>query len=293
MDDELRPLATVLAKPEPPREVELRSRNRLLARMGESPRRRYGWLLPGFGMAAAAAVIALVVGVAVVGTTSAPGSGREVLLVAATSAESAPEGSGKYWYTRAEAEGSDLVVENWVSRDGGRWSKGTPANPHEVGPDRPQLFVLGDAELTWEELQALPADPGRLTTWIRETHEREELTPAAAEELEDLGMTAADQERFAVVHRLAALITSMPAPSDVRAAAFRALADLPGVENRGAVEGGEALSIPTKVGEINLVVDPETSRVSRANVVQGNDGSSLGSRSSYRLTAEWTDHLPR
>ncbi|TDD08681.1 hypothetical protein E1292_11115 [Nonomuraea deserti] len=292
MDDDLRPIATLLAKPEPPREVELCSRNRLLARMGARPRRRFGWLVPGFGMVAAA-VLALVVGVTMVGTTSAPGSGREVLLVAATSAERSPEDPGRYWYTRAEADHSELVMENWVSRDGRRWSRGTPANPDKVGPGHPRPFVMGDVELTWDELQALPADPERLTAWIRDTHEPEDH-PAAVEELEDLGVTAADEERSDVVHGLAALITSMPAPSDVRAAAFRALADLPGVESRGAVEGGEALSIPTSWGsEIKLVVDPETSRVSRANVVVGNDGSVLGGRTGYRLTSEWTNQLSR
>ncbi|MEZ7125070.1 hypothetical protein ACBR40_07015 [Nonomuraea sp. AD125B] len=81
----------------------------------------------------------------------------------------------------------------------------------------------------------------------------------------------------------------------MRSAAFRALAELPGVRRLGAVEGGEELLIQSGRHERRLVVDPETSQVIRTNWLPTATGGSMGMNSGFfiKLTTGWTDELPR
>ncbi|MER5425234.1 hypothetical protein [Streptosporangium roseum] len=63
-------------------------------------------------------------------------------------------------------------------------------------------------------------------------------------------------------------------------AAFEALAATSGVKNAGPVEGGQELLIPLAVSlEIRMVVDPETARVARANILLTAEGGSAMSNS--------------
>ncbi|GAA1722827.1 hypothetical protein [Nonomuraea bangladeshensis] len=84
-------------------------------------------------------------------------------------------------------------------------------------------------------------------------------------------------------------------PAEVRSAAFRALAELPGVRRLGAIEGGEELLIQSGRHESRLVVDPETSQVIRTSYLPTATGGSMGTKRDLfiKLTTGWTDELPR
>ncbi|MFI7640672.1 CU044_5270 family protein [Nonomuraea sp. NPDC049400] len=290
---DLEELSALLAKPEPSAEMAARSRRRLQDRARGRARRRIGWLAPGVALAAAAAVTAVVVSTGAattagtaartVTTAGAPGSAKEILLVAAASAERAPQTSGTYWHvTRVFLDTDIPPMESWTQRDGRRWARNEPGNPSgAVVADGIPLMLKG-AEVSFEELERLPTDPEALKAWIAERKGR------------DRDMSASEL-RGDPLFPLVSLIMELPVPSEVRSAAFRALATLPGVESAGAVEGGQELRIPDPDGgrEIKLVVDPEAARVTRTNLLLGNNGSVGWAPKFISVTTEWTDQLPQ
>jgi hypothetical protein len=91
---------------------------------------------------------------------------------------------------------------------------------------------------------------------------------------------------------LSGLLWSKPSPPAVRAAAYRALADLPEVRylgRRSDARGrsGEAFTYPLSTGvQRTLIIDPATSQV-----LEGTDGGHPG-RSEIVLNAGWTDQAP-
>ncbi|MEV0233374.1 CU044_5270 family protein [Nonomuraea sp. NPDC050786] len=292
--NDLEELAALLAKPEPSAETAARSRSRLHGRTRGRARRRIGWLAPATALAAAAAVTAVVVStgatttggtVAVTATTAgASASAREILLVAAASAARTPQGSGTYWHVKREWLNMDVPpIESWTGRDGKRWSKNQPEDPPgAVVRDQASWFMLKGAKASFEDLESLPTDPEALKAWIAERKGRES----------DMSLS---EQRDEPVYPLIALITELPVPSKVRSAAFQALAALPGVQNAGAVEGGQELRISDPDGhrEIKLVIDPETSRVTRTNLLLGDDGSLGMSKGLISVTTDWTDQVPQ
>ncbi|MBB4920713.1 CU044_5270 family protein [Streptosporangium saharense] len=275
--DDLDSIATLLAKPEPSREVLLRSRGRLEARMAGRGRRRTGWLVPVVALATAAAAV-----VAVITVSPADLSGRDVLLMAAVSAERTPQGSGTYWHVSSSHETPGLPpMESWISRDGRRWTRGMPMDPPKAVIPDPRPLMLKGTEVSFEDLAGLPTDPEALKTWIAKR--RGNPNDMSRSEL-----------RGEPLFPLISLITELPTPPEVRSAAFRALATTPGVRNTGTVEGGQELVIPDPDGwETRLVVDPETAQVKRTNFPLGGDGSLTWSKDSISLTTEWTNRLPR
>ncbi|WP_043636517.1 CU044_5270 family protein [Nonomuraea candida] len=274
------------------------ARERLLAVMARQPaprRSRRTLTMRVTGLAAAAAVAAAAVVIATgpaalpVKPPAAAGdvlpltSARNVLLVAADSAERAPQGSGTYWHIKRESEdGRRFWGESWTTRDGQRWSRGEPGNGPGVVKEPSGTFWLGPAdsgtEVTMDELEALPTDPEAL---------RQKVT--AMQQGGPVG------EHDVALLPLASLIAELPAPADVRSAAFRALAGLPGVRRTGAVDGGEELLIQNGRHESRLVVDPETSRVIRTSWIPTATGGLMGTNRGLliKLTTGWTDELPR
>ena len=87
---------------------------------------------------------------------------------------------------------------------------------------------------------------------------------------------------------LISLQYQIPAPPKVRAAAFLALAGLPGVKSLGPVKGGVGLRINPPgafaYGGMKLVVDPATSLVRSETV---------GDAVTVIKKAQWTNRLPR
>ncbi|MCP2353396.1 hypothetical protein HD597_000416 [Nonomuraea thailandensis] len=231
-------------------------------------------------MAVAAAVAVAVIVTSLSPPAAVPVSGRDVLLMAATSAEHIPQGTGTYWHITRTFQGPDgpQVQESWTTRDGHRWSR--DAAPGAVVED-PAPFRLMGAEIGFEELEGLPSDPEELKARI------------AGRPRNDNAMMPADRQGK-LVTPLITLITDLPTPAQVRSAAFEALAATPGVKNAGPVEGGQELLIPLSESlEIRMVVDPEAARVARANILLTAEGGAVLSRSYISVTTEWTDELPR
>ncbi|ACZ83880.1 CU044_5270 family protein [Streptosporangium roseum] len=281
--DDLDTLATLLTKSEPSTEAITRSRSRLQDRIRGRARRRIGWLMPGVGLATAAAAVVAVIATGVTTPAVAPVSGREVLLMAAAGAERTPQGSGTYWYVRSEWSDPEIpAMESWTMRDGRRWTKGEPGDPPGVAVPASLSLNLKGAEVSFEDLEGLPTDPEALKAWITERKGR----------ANDMSRS---EQRGDPLFPLLSLISELPTPSEVRSAAFRALATTPGVESGGAVEGGQELLIPDPDGgrEIKLVVDPETARVTRTNVLLAGDGSTASTDEFISVTTDWTDQPPR
>ncbi|SNT64973.1 hypothetical protein SAMN05216276_11502 [Streptosporangium subroseum] len=307
--DDLHEIGTLLAKPEPSRDVIDRRRHQLQNAMRRTPvrRRRIGWLAGGLTLTAVAAAVAVVVASGATLPTGSPGgppvaaqqqSARQVLLVAAATAERIPEGSGKYWHvtvTRKDDNGRVFEKrreEYWFQRDGQTWIRGLGLKgegkiQHFTGP---QPFRLGPLETSFEKLRKLPADPAALQAALRieitDGVRRGDIRTSAGE-------PSADDRNDFVFEALTSLISQVPVSSEVRAAAFRAIASLPNVQSLGAVEGGHGLQVSLSSEQVRLVVDPETSWVRDTNFYVPQGGGRLflmdGTAS---IVAEWTDHLP-
>lgn len=284
--NDLEEVAALLAKSEPSAEAVARSRNRLEQRArGSRARRRVGWFVPGVALVAAGAAAAVVFATGAPTNDGAPVTGKEVLLMAAVSAERTPQDAGTYWHVTLRWDRPDIPpMESWTTRDGKRWTKGEPGNPPDAVVPAPawKTLRLKGAEVSFEDLQRLPTDPEALKAWI-------------AERKGDEKDMAASEIQGKPTFTLLSLITELPAPAKVRSAAFRALATTPGVENAGTVEGGTQLRFPDPDGgekSIELVVDPEKAQVARANLVLGGDGDVMFTDQFISVTTEWTDHLP-
>jgi hypothetical protein len=333
--DELRMIGTMLAPPDPPEDVVERGRQALVLRTSRPARRRSTRLLAGAGLtvaAAAAAVVAVVVaqsGGPTPTTTGPPPlarpsaqrsaskapldvrtlSGRQVLLAAATTAAAAPERTGRYWHVRhhflSTVDPDAGVGEQWTSTDGASWARlaSQPVERRTYGDG----FVLAHDQLTLAQLRALPTDPAGLARFVRDsyTHTRYAVMisrdyhtgttgPRVRVKVDPLEAYLVPSESAIQLTRL---LYDLPAPAGVRAAAFGALAAMPGVRNLGPVAGGVSLRIalpppmrgkygahpPAGLDRYDMVVDPATATIRSVTNYQGTDRI---------LVAEWTDTAP-
>jgi hypothetical protein len=219
---------------------------------------------------------------------------QQMLLTAAASAQRAPAGSGSYWYVRVRAatgNGNKLyLAESWTKRDGQTWIRdqkgGTPIelprSPATLGP-----FFLGGRELTFRQLQHLPADPAALTRWI--------VTNAARHGGKTGGPAPSKaQEREDIFDSLDSLLSELPATPQVRAAAFRALAALPGVTSLGQAGGGQGVRFTLLGGQqATLVIDPASGQIRATNFFVDNQGAEFWQKiPNATITGRWTDTLP-
>lgn len=308
MDEDLRTVATMLAASEPTADAIDRSRRRLRERMRRPSRRTARWAT-GVGLTAAAAASAIVVTVVVAAppadrparhgtpTHAAPMSGRQVLLAAATGAERTPATSGTYWHVNMViADGRGQVAnrsDTWTSRDGTEsWKRDVTTGYRIVRRPTPVRYRVALREMTAAQLEKLPTDPVRLRAWMAYAAAHSDIeTPD--------GPPNRYMQRDAVVHSLAALLSGLPAPPKVRAAAFRALASFPGVVSLGPVDGGQAIRFPAVVAlpgqEPRMVIDPATGQVGNTNFFTGGDGAEhwVKSGSKATIVGEWTNARPR
>lgn len=285
-------------------------------------RRRPSWRL-AFS-AAVATTAAAAIGFAFVQLASTPGvpppsdepgapdgvelsAGHQILLAAAETAREQPADVGEYWYVEEEIDLVDpaglnpQTLEIWTAADGRQWTRNRccpDVNETNVGPG----FSFASSVLTLEELQSLPTDGEQLKAWITESFAasarepvRDPDAPAEAprESTEEPQVT-----EDAVAFALTDLLSRVPAPPDVRAAAFRALATMPDVTSLGDMDGGEGLRIaieppaadkfpdgevPEGADNITVVIDPETSQLLSFTNYQG----------TTRIhAAQWTDQRP-
>ncbi|SBT38840.1 CU044_5270 family protein [Micromonospora narathiwatensis] len=244
-------------------------------------------------LAAAAAVVVIGVGGsggsggAADGPATAASSGQQILLAAATTAEQAPATSGAYWYLRTTS--TDTEWESWTGRDGRTWVRGAKTGGDVIALSWAASFRLGGPEVSLAQLQQLPTEPAALKHWITESVRSSDVRTSA-------GRPDAAMREQMVFDGLLALLAQLPAPPEVRAAAFRAVAAYPEVTSTGATDGGRGLLIRLNGETVaRLVVDPTTSRIRKTNFFVTADGARMSTPGDamFTLTAEWTDRLPR
>lgn len=290
-------------------------------------RRRAGLLAGGLGLTATAVAAVIVVasagpvvpgGTAPIGHHGAAGqsAAQRFLLDAAATAAARPEGSGTYWYVRQTSSlGSRETEESWTTRNGHTSWMRAPRETHDRiirwptpqagwslvnGPMGPVIpfppllplfsFPLHDlrkhifkhvrgehpssGRLDWVsfgQLQGLPTSPAALKARLTALTRKPAMLTGPA----------------AVFEALINLVTELPAPPQVRAAAFQALATLPIVIRVVTVNGHPGLRMSTSrfswLRSATLVVDPATSQVQA--VVDAEGGS-------MSITAGWVNRLP-
>lgn len=277
---DLETLRTALLPDEPSQDVVDRSRHRLQNRM-LGRRRRIRPLAIGAGLVATAAVAA---GVVVVTRPAAPvetppqavapvETGPAVLLAAARVAEHAQVGTGKYWHSTTKV--GKATWEYWTTKDGQEWYRGENTHGKAVLMPRPRpIRINGDDDVTLGTILALPPDPAALRNWLSEGLTRHGLP--------------ANQLGFAVLGGLIDLVSTVPSPPAVRAAAFRAIAAYPGVH---ALDD-RSVHLP---GGGKLVVDPATGQVDSSSVFLDWNGKPIRNANgdTYAVSGEWTDDLPK
>ena len=91
-----------------------------------------------------------------------------------------------------------------------------------------------------------------------------------------------------------AVLSELPAPPQVRAAAFRALAALPGVTSLGQVGGGQGVRFTLLGGEqANLIIDPASGQIRATNFFVDNQGATFWQQiPNATITGRWTNTLP-
>jgi len=290
MDDLLR---TALDVTDPADEVVARSRHRLQNHMrGHVPGKRIAWISAGIAVTAAAAVAIAVLPGAPPPPAPAPhaapapepATGQEILLAAATGAAQADDGSGAYWHVTIELPYD--TYEHWTTADGRTWFKGRKSNGEawKLARIEGPAFSLFAVSVTLDQLRALPTDPVALKAWIAEALLHSDARSSK-------GPFDAEDREMATFYSLISLVSTVPAPPEVRAAAFRALAAYPDVESLGEVPGGQGLLLP---GDARLVVDPATGRVNGTSTYVTADGGiySVSEEEGARISAVWTDTPP-
>ncbi|MFG2037853.1 CU044_5270 family protein [Dactylosporangium sp. NPDC048998] len=269
-----------------------------------SPTRRL--VLAGAGLATVAAVTAAVALQQTAPTTPKQGistaaapdpeTAADLLLVAATRSDAGPAGGGRYWVVRAEhGEQRDTGLpratdEQWLAT-----RPGDPSVAYLRGPSggwtlRPlqghtaeNNFLLGGRPRSAAELAALPSRP-------------EELKAKLLQWYAESGATES-RDGF-LFFSGAAIVLDLPVPAPVRAAAYRLLAELPGIASLGRVtdalgRSGIAVAYTRRgdggaEGQQRLIVDPATGNA------LAQESWTAGARLSYTavVKAQWSDATP-
>jgi hypothetical protein len=259
--------------------------------------------------AAVAAVVAVVVtiggGVGTGGPTGVPTagagattpagvqlSGQGILLAAATVAAQTPPISGTYWYQKVVSEGPGrppFQFEYWNDREGRLWFRGEKSHNAVIQLSGPSSFHLSALAVSFEQIQNLPTEPAALTAWLTDAIEHSDARTSA-------GPLNSEQRKHALFTALVSLVSQSPAPPNVRAAAFQAIAASANVESLGEVPGGVGLRISSTDGRpAELVIDPTTAQIRQANWFVMADGAEYLSGEGGKLTlvCEWTNALPQ
>ena len=162
-------------------------------------------------------------------------------------------------------------------------------------------------ELTFAQLQGLPTDPDVLRAWVL-NRVKDDLDQQAREYLDQ--HPTADILDFNVAEVLANLLVDAPVPPGFRAAAYRALADMPNVESTGPTQdelgrvrvgiliATDVASVvfprgrPFKAGELTrkLIIDPDTSHVLASQASVGNSSDQVSG--TLILEVGWTNEKP-
>ncbi|MBA9002443.1 CU044_5270 family protein [Thermomonospora cellulosilytica] len=159
-------------------------------------------------------------------------------------------------------------------------------------------FSIGERWLTFEQVQSLPTDPRALRAALTLTRLRDDK-----ENPDRANPVPPEAQAIYAAQSLTALLAQVPAPPKVRAAAFRALADMPEARSLGRVKDPQGR---TGVGIVitnsyqgattttRLIVDPATSSVLSSNITAGRDGARIDKEmATVYLEVGWTDTRPQ
>ena len=185
------------------------------------------------------------------------------------------DGSPATWTLKSD--GQDVVLS--TRPDAGELSE-------DIDPPR-YLEDLG--QLTLAQVGKLPADQQALRAWVTDrVRTRMGHEP---------GSVASDRLVFGFLGRM---LLDTPAAPKVRAAAFRILADLPGVRSLGTVRddsgrSGQAVEFADETGTVQLIIDATTHLVLAEKYSSGPRGAAKPAKegSSLVLTAQWSDAPPQ
>ncbi|MEV4162444.1 hypothetical protein [Nonomuraea dietziae] len=226
------------------------------ARTGRAARAARSWWAP---IAAGAAIVVMAT-VAFVGPRLVTDEGEGVLLAAAGVVETRPATKGAYWHVKRVLNGLD-VRHLWVARDGRAWTSQGAGRPVPFTGKGP--FTMDGHELTIAQIEALPDEVGPLLEKVHAI----------------LGDVPDDEREGVVADAITGLLWSKPAPPDVRAAAYRALAGLSNVRYLGK----GTFSYDVRGVRRELVIDRRSGQVLRATTGQATEAV---------LEAGWTDVKP-
>lgn len=199
------------------------------------------------------------------------------------------EADQQAWRNAGSPDHWDIAVD---TATGTRRLTRQPGEPRlDAHQPTPFLEDLGGFDLA--ALQALPTDPATLKALFVER-----ITA-------HLGCPSADASAGCLFSALSRLLLDVPAPPEVRAAAFAVLAEIPNVRSLGQVKDGQGrtgLGIQLDSGsEIvatshKIIIDPSTYRVLGHEYVARAVGQPAGrpvkDGNTVMLVAEWTDKAP-
>ncbi|MBF9130654.1 CU044_5270 family protein [Plantactinospora sp. S1510] len=144
-------------------------------------------------------------------------------------------------------------------------------------------------QLSLEQVRHLPDEQGALREWVT-GRIKAEMGAAA-------GSAVSDQLLFGFLSRM---LLDTPAPPEVRAAAFRILADVPGVRSLGTVRdesgrSGQGVEFRDDSATVRLIVDPSAHRLLGTKTSSTPKGSKVPAKESSTvvLVAEWSDAAPQ
>ena len=199
--------------------------------------------LAGAAVAACAATVTIAVLIDAGGP--AVDAQAATLLRAAGNAAGAQDGGwpdAAYWHVTSVGTqgGTTYRREIWVSHHGNSVLRTTEGGRSSVLPLGPGEFPAGGTTLTWDQLYALPTDPGQLTAVLQADIKGAGPNP--------------ESELFTIVGDL---LRESPAPPALRKALYDVAAGIPGVHLIGKVTDalGRTGTGVERDGE-TLVVDP-------------------------------------
>ncbi|MFD9946000.1 CU044_5270 family protein [Nonomuraea sp. NPDC059023] len=297
---------------------------RVAARLRAGARRKVPWKLGLATLAVATGAVVVAPGMLPAEPGQAPTVlGQPVLLAAAAQAEKAPD--GRFWHVKQKftmrwakeygKPGSRYrlevtnISETWTDKKGQSWhgsvmlpvrptneaawkENGSPTSwgfpkpgePRLVKGKGPRTFYVASGEATYAELEKIPTDPEQLTAWVNKRFLAYAGRPPTNSTRVESGTTAS---------MLVSLLYEVPVSPDVRAAAYRALADMPEVKIVEGVDSqGTAIDFLLQEGQptqVRVIIDPETSMVKSHQVI-GMPGK--GDRIETVLASGWTDEKP-
>lgn len=155
--------------------------------------------------------------------------------------------------------------------------------------DQPPRYLEDLGKLSLDQVRRLPADPRALRAWVTSRiQQRMGFAPGS------------DDGNRLLYGFLGRMLLDTPAEPGVRAAAFRILADIPGVRGLGAVRDesgrpGQGVEFTDGVQTVRLIVDTATHLLLAERVSANPEQAATPAKefSTLVLAAEWSDAAPR